>query len=414
MIDKFIADLRNLVDCQADIINFIDNPKLLFAALEELNSLVGMEAAKQAITQQLQFILIRRMTGDQIKDTTDAFEGHMLHTVIYGPPGVGKTRLGVILAKIWNSLGILRKPSTLSNKGGSISINQIRDNLQDLRLQLSYVNDNRGFIDRAHRHDVYTILNRLKSQVKLLEDDWEETTKLIKEFKGIPDFSEDSIIRIVSGVDLISQFIGDSAIKTRKLLNSCRGKVLFIDEAYSLYQGKSNHGVEALAELNRYMSEHPDKVIVILSGYRKEMEEGIFTIQPGLKRRCAWVFNVEGYSPDNLGKIFNSQMGVTDWQLDSAVDIKRFFHKNEKLFKAYGGDTHKLSFYCKLAHATETFDSAVAECHKGKKRKRNSDNSNPNKRRKIISPTMLTSALTLFKNNQLTEECNDLPLGMYQ
>ena len=76
-------------------------------------------------------------------------------------------------------------------------------------------------------------------------------------------------INIVSRVDFVGGYLGQTAIKTRKLLEGSMGKVVFIDEAYALSHGThDSYGHEALTELNRFMTENPRQ----LSGYHSRLQ----------------------------------------------------------------------------------------------------------------------------------------------
>ncbi|GAG02572.1 unnamed protein product, partial [marine sediment metagenome] len=162
-----------------------------------------------------------------------------------------------------------------------------------------------------------------------------------------------SIIKVVSRKDFVAEYLGQTAIKTKKLLNANIGKVLFIDEAYSLYQngsmGGDMYGSEALTTLNLFMSENPNKIVVIFAGYEGLMKNGIFKSQPGLPRRCMWHFQCDGYNGNQLGDIFLLQLKKKDWRVNDVVGIKKMIIDNSSLFPSHGGDTERLIFYSQLA-----------------------------------------------------------------
>jgi DNA replicative helicase MCM subunit Mcm2 (Cdc46/Mcm family) len=83
-------------------INKIRYPKLLLVSLNELHSMIGMKRLKESIALQIMRLIESLNEGKKSKS--------MLNTILYGPPGVGKTKVGMILAKIWYSLGYLAPP----------------------------------------------------------------------------------------------------------------------------------------------------------------------------------------------------------------------------------------------------------------------------------------------------------------
>jgi hypothetical protein len=115
-----------------------------------------------------------------------------------------------------------------------------------------------------------------------------------------------------------------------------------------LYSGdRDTFGFEALTEINRYMDEHPDECILYLNGYKELMEETIFTVQPGLKRRCQEVYDLQGYTHFGLKDIFTLQIKKDEWCIDPSIDMDKFFKIHLSEFKAFGGDTLRLVSYCK-------------------------------------------------------------------
>src|SRR5680860_150882 len=104
-VSKIIDDLKTLYSRDSAYVSIIKNRNLLISALEELDSLIEMDNVKESIVQQLQFLIIKQI----MNDSENPFEGHMLHTVINGPPGTGKTKIGIVLTKIWMALGIIKK-----------------------------------------------------------------------------------------------------------------------------------------------------------------------------------------------------------------------------------------------------------------------------------------------------------------
>ena len=103
---------------------------------------------------------------------------------------------------------------------------------------------------------------------------------------------------------LVGSYVGETAIKTNKLIDSALDGVLFIDEAYALAGGgKSDYGAEAIATLLKRMEDDRDKLVVIIAGYTDEMHKFI-DMNPGLQSRFTRYIEFPDYSADELAEIF--------------------------------------------------------------------------------------------------------------
>ena len=132
---------------------------------------------------------------------------------------------------------------------------------------------------------------------------------------------------------LISMYIGETAIKTKKAIEEAMGGVLFIDEAYSLYQkgSEKDFGKEAIVELLKAMEDNRGEFCCIMAGYTKEMAE-LFEANPGFKSRVQFFINFPDYTEDELtqiGKIMLKNMDYTmdDEALKLAIKIAYNKHK---------------------------------------------------------------------------------------
>lgn len=118
----------------------------------------------------------------------------------------------------------------------------------------------------------------------------------------------------VSRSDLVAGYVGQTSMKTREVLESALGGVLFIDEAYSLNSGSSNDfGKESIEEILKFMEDHRRDIVIILAGYTKEMAE-FLQMNSGLKSRIPNVFEFEDYNLSELVQI--GLLGLKEYNLD--------------------------------------------------------------------------------------------------
>ncbi len=101
--------------------------------------------------------------------------------------------------------------------------------------------------------------------------------------------------------DLVGQYIGHTAPKTREILKRAMGGVLFIDEAYYLYrpENERDYGQEAIEMLLQQMEDHRDDLVVIVAGYKDRMER-FFRSNPGLSSRIAHHIDFPNYTSAEL------------------------------------------------------------------------------------------------------------------
>ena len=121
--------------------------------------------------------------------------------------------------------------------------------------------------------------------------------------------------------DLVGEFIGQTAPKTRRVLEHAMGGVLFIDEAYYLYRANDSrdYGQECIDILLQVMENDRDKLVVILAGYQDRMDE-FFECNPGMSSRIAHHINFAPYELDELMAIGRVMLDRASYYLSDEAE----------------------------------------------------------------------------------------------
>ncbi|CAH6418438.1 ATPase [uncultured virus] len=420
-LSRLIARLQRGITRSASYVKTIRHPQLLIASLQELNDLIGNDKVKDAVATQVSHLIMvkrRALENPNIKE-----DEVMLNTVLYGPPGVGKTLVGTKLAKIWYSLGYLDGSRNIKEKKqeiGELLKDLFKDNggmgttnssdetalmiyimfifivifISILSLAWSFYSRFGGiwtlaiislilFVILAVGYYVSISVNSNNNANKNSKDNkdikgsacsgkecpidrnnkGENSTGIrnkteTNEYGNSPVIldipSDDQIIKIVTRADFVDRYVGWSDKKTIKLLEENLGKVVFVDEAYSLVTDMhDSFGIEVLTTINLFVSQHSKEIIVIFAGYKDLMETGLFSFQPGLRRRFMWQFDCNGYTEDQMFEIFKMQLNKKGWGLTDEAATRTLFHQNKGVFPAFGGDTERLTFFAELEHSRD-------------------------------------------------------------
>jgi probable Rubsico expression protein CbbX len=117
--------------------------------------------------------------------------------------------------------------------------------------------------------------------------------------------------------DLVGQYIGHTAPKTKDVLKKAMGGVLFIDEAYYLYrpENERDYGQEAIEILLQVMEDNRDDLVVILAGYKDRMDT-FFKSNPGMASRIAHHIDFPDYAADELFRIAELMVGTMNYRFD--------------------------------------------------------------------------------------------------
>ncbi len=203
--------------------------KRLEEAMQELDSLIGLESVKKLVKELGAFVQIQKKRAEQQLAT----EPLVLHMVFKGNPGTGKTTVARILGKIFREMGVLPKGHLVE-------------------------------VERA---------------------------------------------------DLVGEYIGHTAQKTREQLERAMGGILFIDEAYSLARGgEKDFGKEAIDTLVKSMEDNKENLLLILAGYMKEMD-WFLRSNPGLRSRFPIHIEFPDYTAEELMKIADLMLKRRQYRL---------------------------------------------------------------------------------------------------
>jgi probable Rubsico expression protein CbbX len=133
--------------------------------------------------------------------------------------------------------------------------------------------------------------------------------------------------------DLVGQYIGHTAPKTKEVLKKAMGGVLFIDEAYYLYKpdNERDYGSEAIEILLQVMENQRDELVVILAGYKEPMDK-FYESNPGLSSRITNHIDFPDYSVEELLQIAKLMLEEQQYQLtpDAEIALTEYIRKRKK------------------------------------------------------------------------------------
>jgi probable Rubsico expression protein CbbX len=119
--------------------------------------------------------------------------------------------------------------------------------------------------------------------------------------------------------DLVGQYVGHTAPKTKEVLKRASGGVLFIDEAYYLYrpENERDYGVEAIEILLQVMENERERLVVVLAGYKDRMDQ-FFSLNPGMSSRVAHHIDFPDYTLDELLGIARLMLAAQSYEVTEA------------------------------------------------------------------------------------------------
>jgi probable Rubsico expression protein CbbX len=164
--------------------------------------------------------------------------------------------------------------------------------------------------------------------------------------------------------DLVGQYVGHTAPKTKEVLKRSYGGVLFIDEAYYLYrpENERDYGVEAIEILLQVMENDRDKLVVILAGYKDRMDD-FFRLNPGMSSRVAHHLDFPDYTVEELMAIGELMLSAESYELspEAAVAFREYLERRREQPRfAHARSVRNGIERARLRHANRVYETARA------------------------------------------------------
>ncbi|HWE10043.1 MAG TPA: CbbX protein [Solirubrobacteraceae bacterium] len=162
--------------------------------------------------------------------------------------------------------------------------------------------------------------------------------------------------------DLVGQYVGHTAPKTKEVLKRAYGGVLFIDEAYYLYrpENERDYGVEAVEILLQVMENERERLVVILAGYEDRMDE-FFRLNPGMSSRVAHHIDFPDYTVDELMAIARLMLDAQSYELAPEAHEAFTGYLERRIRRprfAHGRSVRNAIERARLRHADRVYRSA--------------------------------------------------------
>ena len=242
-------------------------------------------------------------------------------------------------------------PQTQAEKPGEKEEIPPKEKIEDLLAELdSYVGMD------AIKEEVRSLINMVQVYKLRREHDLPTTDMYLHMvFSGNPGTGKTTVARIMARIyhsldilskgqlvevdrsGLVAGYVGQTALKTQKVIEKAMGGVLFIDEAYAL-NGKSENdfGQEAIDTILKAMEDHRDDLVVIVAGYTELMDRFIHS-NPGLESRFNRFLMFEDYTPEQMLAIFKMQCKKGCYVLaEGTEELVRDFIAEESADDSFG------------------------------------------------------------------------------
>lgn len=180
-----------------------------------------------------------------------------------------------------------------------------------------------------------------------------------KIYQSMNILSSSGSFKVAYRDDFVAGYLGQTASKTKKLLKSCVGGVLFIDEVYAMAprnKDRDSFAKEAIDTLNAFISEHKNDLCCIVAGYEDEVRNCFFSMNKGLESRFPWVHRIPEYTSNELYQIFMKMVKDIGWDTSfEESTLTELLNKHKKYFKNAGRDIETFITKCKMVHSCRVF-----------------------------------------------------------
>lgn len=284
------------------------------------------------------------------------------------------------LAKVINIAGSFKVPAfsqlnnsnnssvTAMNKSASMQKEQTNPLIEKIDTLFS------DFVGMSHlKEEVYRQASFIKIQQMRKEKNIAVAVSPSRHmvFKGSPGTGKTTVARVIANVyhelgvletnnvvetdrsGLIAEYLGQTAVKTREVIESAIGGVLFIDEAYSLTEQSNDYGSEAVDMLLKMMEDHRDNLVVIVAGYGDEMDNFIAS-NPGLSSRFNRYMDFPDYSEEELWNILLKLCKANSYIIQDQTLLKSRMMKEFKLQKLQQGE-----YFGNARYVRNLFEKAI-------------------------------------------------------
>jgi probable Rubsico expression protein CbbX len=162
--------------------------------------------------------------------------------------------------------------------------------------------------------------------------------------------------------DLVGQYVGHTAPKTKEVLKRAYGGVLFIDEAYYLYRPENDrdYGVEAIEILLQVMENERDRLVVILAGYKHRMDQ-FFELNPGMSSRVAHHIDFPDYTIDELFNIAELMLAAESYSVspEAGDALREYLERRMRQPRfAHARSVRNALERARLRHANRIYEAA--------------------------------------------------------